>query len=262
MTLYDTVIQDVEALMLRHHAVRTPFDKAHIWKSLPECELILRRDAAFALGGGGHSSLNFTCVTSSDLIPSDEVVLLGPDLPELTGDVPFARIALLTTGELVGFAADVENAAADENDAAPHSDPEALYRAIRAIDYVKYHVYPKGYMVRVSASTNAEEVRVSKAAVAKGIRFSYVGNTYIKAYKKSGVVKHARVIFVTDRALVEALKPYADKTDAITRTLTHILDGLPTDCGSCAMKPVCDEVEGLRELHMGKPGSGTPQTES
>ena len=63
-----------------------------------------------------------------------------------------------------------------------------------------------------------------------------------------------RVIFVTDGELVEKLKPFAGKVDDITKTLTHILDGLPTDCGHCSMKPICDEVDGMRELHLGRKG--------
>ena len=33
-----------------------------------------------------------------------------------------------------------------------------------------------------------------------------------------------------------------------------ILEGMPEDldCASCSFKPVCDEVEGLKELHFGK----------
>ena len=60
------------------------------------------------------------------------------------------------------------------------------------------------------------------------------------------------VLFLTDRAAVERLKPIAKKADDITKTLSHILDGLPTDCGHCQLKPVCDEVEGMREMHPGK----------
>ena len=41
----------------------------------------------------------------------------------------------------------------------------------------------------------------------------------------------------------------AKKANDITKTLTHILDGMATDCRSCNLKPICDEVEGMRELH-------------
>ena len=37
----------------------------------------------------------------------------------------------------------------------------------------------------------------------------------------------------------------------ITMSLSKILEGMPTDCGSCNLKPICGEVEGMRELHFG-----------
>ena len=43
----------------------------------------------------------------------------------------------------------------------------------------------------------------------------------------------------------------AKKVHDITMTLSKILEGMPTDCTTCGLKDVCDEVEGLRELHFG-----------
>ena len=31
---------------------------------------------------------------------------------------------------------------------------------------------------------------------------------------------------------------------------------MPTDCGSCSLKPICDEVEGMKELHFGVGAEG------
>ena len=213
--------------------MRFPYDRSRVWKNLGESELIMRRDAAFELGGQGQPSVNYTCVTTSGLITEDEVYVYGPDLPDIRADVPFAKIVLLET-----------------NDLGESEDEEKAYRTIRNIEFVRYHVFPVGYMVRVSAQSNEEQVRVSKKVINSGIRFSYVGAAYIKKYRALPEVRHVRIIFITDGELVEKLMPYAGKVDGITRTLTHILDGLPTDCGHCTMKAVCDEVEGMRELHL------------
>ena len=57
---------------------------------------MLLRDAAYELGGGANDAVNFTCVTSdSSLVPADEVLLYGPDMKEIKGDVPFARLVIL-----------------------------------------------------------------------------------------------------------------------------------------------------------------------
>ncbi|MBE5996283.1 MAG: hypothetical protein E7240_02870 [Lachnospiraceae bacterium] len=234
MKLYDSIIQKTLET-LPDDPARFPYDTSRIWKDRGESELIMLRDAAFELGGSSLPSVNYTCVTTSGLIEENETWVFGPDLPDLKSDSAFAKIVLLETEDL-----------------GETEDEEKAYDAIRNLEFVRYHVFPAGYMVRVSSESNREQVRVSKKVMQAGIRFAYVGNTYIRRYKAIPCVKKVRVIFITDEKLVEALLPNAGKVDAITKTLTHILDGLPTDCGHCSLKPVCDEVEGMRELHMGK----------
>ena len=233
MKLYDPIIKEVLAALPEGETKQYPYDTKRIWKDSGESELILKRDAAFELGGNGLPSVNFTAVTTSGMIKTDEVFLVGPDLDEIGADVPFARIVLLETEDL-----------------GEETDREKAFAAVRNLNFVRYHVFPKGYMVRVSPEGNQEQVRVSRKVIRAGIRFPYVGASYIRKYREVPEVLHARVIFVTDPAVVPRLVPYAAKVDDITKTLTHILDGLPTDCGHCAMKPVCDEVEGMRELHL------------
>ncbi len=235
MKLYDQIITQTLQAIPKEAVRRYPFDRSRIWKDKGESEVIMLRDTAFELGGSGNPSVNYTCVTTSGLIAENEIFVCGPDLTDIREDAPFARIVFL----------EVEDLKETE-------DTEAAYQAIRNIEYVRYHVFPAGYMVRVSSATNEEQVRVGKTAVKAGVRFQYIGGTYIRKYKKVPGVKRVNVLFITDRELVEKLQPMAGKADAITRTLTHILDGLPTDCGHCSMKSVCDEVDGMREMHLGR----------
>ena len=207
------------------------------WKDNGESELVLLRDAAYELGGGANEAVNFTCVTSdAALVPSDEVLLYGPDMKEIKGDVPFARIVILGVKDI-----DVEQ-------------KDAAYAAIRNIEFVKYHVFPDGYMMRVSPESSREQIRVSKKAVKKGISFYKVGCDFIKQYKKNPNITNVRVIFVTKDVDFKALHATAKKIEDVTKTMNTILEGMPEDldCASCSFKPVCDEVEGLKELHFGK----------
>ncbi len=233
MKLYDHIIS--HTLEQLETCERRAFDYSEraCWKDNGESELVMLRDAAYELGGSGTPSVNYTCATTTPgLITKDEVVLCGKDLGDLRGDVSFARITLLEVDDL--------------------GEDEQAYNAIRNMEFVRYHVFPDGYMVRVSSESNQEQVRVSKKALAGGIRFASVGNAYIRKYKQMKGIRHVRVIFLVDQPIIRELVGNAKKVDAITKTLTHILDGLPTDCSHCDLKPVCDEVEGMRELHMGK----------
>ena len=160
------------------------------------------------------------------------------DLNRITGSVSFARIVIVKVNILDGEG---------------EEDTEPLFRAIQDIDFVKYHVYPKGYMIRSSSDSFREQVRVSKEAVRKGINFEQVGNSYIAQFRKNPDVLAVKLIFATvDDADYAEMKKDARKVRDITKTLSKILEGMATDCHSCSLREICDEVEGLKELHFGK----------
>ena len=204
------------------------------WKDIGSSELVLQKDAAYELGAMGKGSANYVLFTSSpELVDKDQILLYGADLGEIKGEVDFARIVLLRVGLIDG-------------------DDEAVYRTLKDIEFAKYHVYPEGYMVRMSPESYREQVRVSKQALKKGVSFKNIGANYITAYKKDPNVLNATVIFVTAPGHdYGAMKKLAKKANDVTGTLTHILEGLPTDCSVCALKDICDEVEGMKELHFG-----------
>ena len=235
MKLYDNLIDETLKAIADAGDVRSFPVRGNAWKCNASSEFIMARDAALELGGSGEPSVNYTCPTTSGKVGKDEILVCGRDINEIKDDTAFARIVLLETEDL-----------------GEDTDSERAFRAIRELDFVRYHVFPKGYMVRVSAQSNQEQVRISRDALNAGMDFERIGAAYAAKYKAVNLVKHVKIIFITDRKLVEALRPNADKVDSITKTLTHILDGLPTDCGHCSMKSVCDEVDGMRELHLGK----------
>ena len=234
MELYNSLINDTRAQLEGLSAKVWDYSPADCWTDVGSSELVLQRDAAYEMGAIGKGSANYVLFTSSsELVDKDQVILYGPDMGQIKGDCDFARIVLLRVGVL-------------------DDDDEAVYRTLKDIEFAKYHVYPEGYMVRMSPESSREQVRVSKKALGKGISFRSVGASYVAEYKKDANVLNATVIFITDpKADYAALQAAAKKASAVTGTLTHILEGLPTDCSICALKDICDEVEGMKELHFG-----------
>ena len=234
MELYNSLINDTRAQLEGLSAKVWNYAPADCWADTSASELVLQRDAAYEMGALGKGSANYVLFTSSsELVDKDQVILYGPDMGQIKGDCDFARIVLLRVGVL-------------------DDDDEAVYRTLKDIEFAKYHVYPEGYMVRMSPESSREQVRVSKKALGKGISFRSVGASYVAEYKKDANVLNATVIFITDpKADYAALQAAAKKASAVTGTLTHILEGLPTDCSICALKDICDEVEGMKELHFG-----------
>lgn len=239
MELYNHLIKDTEEL-LKGTPKTWAYSESAKWKDLGVSELVLQKDAAYELGAQGKGSANFVLFTSSaELVSEDKVMLFGRDMGEIRSDCDFARIVLLRIGVL-------------------DDDDEKVYRTLKDIEFAKYHVYPEGYMTRMSPESFREQIRVSKTALRKGISFKNIGMNYISEYKRDPNVIAATVIFITDPGFdYGKLKDMAKKANDITGTLTHILEGLPTDCSVCALKDVCEEVEGMKELHFGVGSKGT-----
>lgn len=240
MELYNALIKSTKEVISKGKSQVWDYNPAKAWNDLGSSELVLQSDAAYELGALGLGSSNYICTTTSaDLVNKDQIILIGSDLKQIKKDTPFARIVLIRIGAIEG-------------------DDEQVYRALKDIEFSKYHVNPEGYMVRMSPESHREQVRVSKKAIKRGINFEAVGNRYIQEYKKDVNVLNVTVIFVTDPSIdFKELLENSKKADDITNTLTHIMEGLPTDCSVCQLKDICDEVEGMKELHFGVGDKGT-----
>ncbi|MBQ3537069.1 MAG: carbon monoxide dehydrogenase, partial [Clostridia bacterium] len=152
------------------------------------------------------------------------------ELKDIKGKRKFARVCVVQTEE--------------------NSDEQKNYNLIRKIDYIKYHFFPKGFMIRTSSRAHKEGVRVSKAAVKNGISFRLIGSLLIKKYKENPAVKGVTVYYITDeKADFGKLEAMAEKSNKITETLNHVMNSVRFDCDTCNLKPICDEVEGMKELH-------------
>lgn len=236
MELYNSIISNTLDLLSSYTPKKLGVYDVVNWEMCENNELILSKDAAFEMGANRLPSVSYSCVTTSkELIEKDEILLYGSDLNEIKEDVPFARIAFLNINDL---------------------DDDEAYKAIKNLEYVKYDIIPKGYMIRASSFDKREQVRVSKEAISKGINFEIIGNAYINKLKEQELVNAVRMIFITQNIpQFKKLTEYANKIDAITQTFNHVLNNMNLDCQSCNLKPICDEVEGMRELHFKTIGS-------
>lgn len=231
MKLYDGLIAELYRVLGNTPSHTWDFNPQKSWQDTGEHEVVLLQDSAFELGANNLAAANCLCVTADEkLVENDKIVLFGPDLNTIKRDCPFARITLAAVEKMDG-------------------DDDSIYRHIKDIEFEKYKIYPKGYMMRISSENYREQVRISKDAVKAGIGFEYIGNSFIARYKKNPLVKNVRIIFVTGDVDFEQITALAKRANDTTAALCHIMDGLATDCNSCNLKSICKEVEGLKELH-------------
>lgn len=232
MKLYDEVIKECCDLLSDAKARSMPVSEG-TWGKVDDRSMILRSDMAYELGSGNLPAVGMTLITdSAEFAAEDSLTLIGSDLPEITGDCGFARIAILR----------MEPGILKEGD--------TLYKAVRDLEYTRYHFYPEGFMMRVSASKAKETVRVSKEALQKGLTFEKTGSQMIEAFHNYPGVKAVCLTYVTDPDFAFGkLQALQKQAEAITKAIDHIGNGAIMDCVACNLQEVCNEVEGLRELH-------------
>lgn len=223
MNFFDNLIDDFYKSVSQLAYKDYPYDSTNKWQDLGQNELVMQRESAYELDGVG-----FNLITSKDI--EDKITVIGDDLAQISGDRKFARISVISIDDV--------------------DDEQQAYDLIRKIEYVKYHFFPKGYMIRTSSRSHKEVVRLSKSALNQSITFEKIGNLLIDKYKANPVVKSAHIFFITDKSIdYNMLEALAVKNHSITETLNHIMNNVNFDCSSCNLKPICDEVEGMRELH-------------
>ena len=223
MEIFESLITEVSEIIEPYSKVAFSYKKENSWEDVGHNQVILQKETLFELDGVG-----FNLLTSSHV--DDGVVVVGKDLQNIKGNTKFARICFIEINEA--------------------EDVQKTYNLIRKIEYTKYHFFPDGYMIRTSAKAHKECVRVSKTAVKKGICFQKIGNLLINKFKENPAVKGIKVIFVTEESVdFSRLENLSRKNHEITETLNQVMNNLTFDCDTCNLKAICDEVEGMRELH-------------
>ncbi len=191
--------------------------------------VIFLSDSAFELGGSQKPCVSSLAV-SSDIKFSNSVKLLGNDLPKIKSDSPFGKFVFIQID-------DFEN----EQD---------TFNKIKELEALRYHLNVDGFMTRASALNMREQIRVSKNAIKSGVAFADYGHTLLNEYLKFSCVKSVEIYFVTDFDEFEKLELIAKKISQTTSALNHIFDNVMFDCSTCNLKEICDEVDGLKELHL------------
>lgn len=225
MRLYNNLIKEIKGNLSNSKVLSSG-------KSLDVSEknsVIFLSDTAFELGGNNRPCVSSLAV-SSDMNFSDSVFLLGNNLNEIKADSPFGKFVFI---EIEDF-----------------SDEQDTFNKIKELEALRYRLNVDGFMTRASALNMREQIRVSKKAVKSGITFADYGQTLLSEYLKFPYVKSAEIYFVTDYDDFDKLNETAKKISQTTSALNHIFDNVMFDCSTCNLKEICDEVDGLKELHL------------
>ncbi len=223
MEFFDSLIDDFYSLLNGYELNEKIYNRNNMWQCNDHLQIVMQRDTAFELNGIG-----FNLVTSRYI--DDVVCVIGDDLPDIRSNSGFARVCVVSIEDT--------------------DDEQAAHNIINKLDFTKYHFFPDGYMMRASTHGYSEKVRVSESAIKKGISFYNVGNDLINIIKQNPKVNGVKVYYICLKGFdYSALQRISGKCADITKALDHVMSSVNFDCNACNLKPICDEVEGLRELH-------------
>ncbi len=225
MRLYNNLINEIKNSLCDAKQVKSNV----LLNSSDKNSVIFLSDTAFELGGNNKPCVSSLAV-SSDIEFSNSVYLLGDDLNKIKADSPFGKFVFVQVKEF--------------------DNEQDTFNKIKELEALRYHLSVDGFMTRASALNMREQIRVSKKAVKSGITFADYGNTLLQEYLNFSYVKSAEIYFITDFNDFEKLNSVAKKISQTTSALNHIFDNVMFDCSTCNLKEICDEVDGLKELHL------------
>lgn len=232
MSVFDSLIKDTYNILPKEYR-KLKYDNKYKKFVIDKPELIFKDQTSFELGGENLNSIAYTLFTEdTNLVNDDEILLYGKDLNEIKEDTSFARIIIVRT-----------------KDAYLHGE-QAAYSILETINLKRYDVNLKGYMIRTSVLSNREQVRVSKEALKKKLDFSQVGSMYIDEYKQNKYVEAVKVIFIaTNDCDYNKLDNISSTSSKVFRALNHAISDLKMDCKHCEWQKLCEQLDGMKELH-------------
>ena len=234
MKLFDEVIAQMRACLPESPDLSSEYSPTLCAPEGDKNAILFRGDMAYELGGSGKASVSSVlfCELPDE---NDEVLVYGKDLYALTSDTPFAHLTFVQLKD--------------------GREEQLRYEQLKTIGFCLFQLYPQGYHIRISPSAGKEQVRVAKTALTANppLSFLNVGCSLIRLLKTQPEVAAVKTVFITAETVDYAsLAALARKAKQITDAVQHTLEESSLDCASCKMKPICDEVEGLRELHFKK----------
>ena len=187
--------------------------------------IVLREDAWVELGNPGTASLAVVLLTESlELVNDGAISLVGPDIPEARGKLPFAQVLLVGSSRLK-----------DED--------------YRKLNSAQYELDLRGYMIKSLPSELSIWSRASRDSVGDGLSLKVVGKALGDALKSRFDLQSLEVIFVTSSEDdVRELGDISRKARRILGAMNKMVEELSFDCSTCEYSDVCSEVVELKKM--------------
>jgi len=207
-----------------------PASGASSWPAGGGRNIVMKEDMGLELGSPQMESLSCLLWTHDHAAIEDgRITLVGPDFPESQGmSLPFGKVVLAV---VEGFTED--NA----------------YDLHKDLDFLRYSLDLKGFMMRSVSQYMREWCRISTAAIRDGFSVRILGSELIRLFHTMPFVKAVEVIYVTSSPDdVVRLREITSPAERIIAAMNKMASEMDFECSTCDYQDVCDEADGLRGM--------------
>lgn len=231
MELIEKTIQNIRAFVEEKpdRKILTA-DPYSAWSVGGPRNIVLNHDMGLELGNPKDESVS--CLLWSENLHSIKdgaITLIGPDFQESSGkSLPFAKIVL---AGVEGFT--------EEN----------TYDLYREMDFLRYDLDLKGFMLRAVSQHHREWCRISKEALGLGFSSIHLASALMKLLKEKNYVRSVEIIFFTSSSDdVKKISEIVNPAFRMIAAMDKMAQELDYDCGSCEYQDVCDEAEEMKAM--------------
>jgi len=205
-------------------------EKKSSWPEGGGRNIVLKEDLGLELGSPQKESLSCLLWTH-DLasIENGKITIMGPDFTESMGEsLPFGKVVL--TG-VEGFTED--NA----------------YDLHKDLDFLRYSINLKGFMMRSVSQYMREWCRISSTAIRDGFSARTLGSALINLFLEKPFVKAVEVIYFTSSSDdVIRLREITSPAEKVIAAMNKMASEMDFECESCDYQEVCDDASQLKAM--------------
>lgn len=230
MELFSDSIEALRAFFRCHPWARTCPVPDVPWRKQSR-SIVFSTDTGLELGGPSTTSISAVLWTCGRNESSDDMfTLVGPDFTEITSpSSPFGLVAVVGVEEC---------------------DAQNVLDVHRRLELVPYDLELEGFMFRSASLQHKPWCRISKEAIARGMRASHVASCLMELFRSIPWVTGVEIGVVTSSARdVESVRDILEGAFRKIAALYRMTYGDDLACETCEYQDVCDASDELRAAH-------------
>jgi len=231
MELFEGILPSVHSFLAQQdHRRSWAAGPSMLWPAGGSRNIVLKEDLGLELGNPKMESVSCLLWTENlTWIEDGRITLVGPDFFESDAkSLSFGKVVLVG---VEGF------------------DEDNVYERHKDLDFLRYDLDLKGFMMRAVSQYMREWCRISREAILKGFSARHLGSSLISLLTQRPYVKSVEVIFVTSSTEdVARLKEITANSEKIISAMNKMAGEFEYDCASCNYQEVCDEADGLKGM--------------